>query len=639
MGYILHVVPDSINNTRKGFMGSTKDVLGRSEYFAARALGVRQFVSVGRSDDETVAMLRDADLGDCRAVLFEYEMYVRSLDFLRRKHPGIRRVVRAHNANLPHLVDQFRGRLRMIQENRGTDLAQATDTIHLALARFRLDCQCADLADAILPICRWEADHYWAPLTAAEKVVTVPYFVPRPFVEQIPTRTRRNLLLFAMGANSAMASLLYDAGRNAVELVNALSADVASEWDFRITGNLKPPDVLGPLGRLTPTGLLASPLPLLAEARAVAIPSDLGMGFKTKILEAILAGCWVLVTEEVHGRLPEALHSWCRVMDPRSPARFAETLRECTAPLPPGDPNALLRDEAFRGLDRVLAVDAGRLEAAGAFVRHEGRQDAAAVSSSGLVVSVDGFRAGAPVTRSAEPGDLSFGEGGLVYHTHLRPVLVRTGLIESSPAVFEYGVGRGCVLKSASEEGLTCGGVDRSPAMLDACRRCVPRATALGLVDESGACDFPSDWADFAYSCAALQGIAKTSKIDKAVSEMARILRPGGYVKLKFRSAPGQRPHAPFLQRDLLFNMEDRTVVLRLRPLRPGHPVLSRVRIPLLGVQEHDGRGGIPLSMRHLLGVLRRHGIAPLSVERDQRRKGDMFWVTGRKGAVHAQGR
>src|SRR5262245_53618529 len=110
MAYILHVVPDSIANTRKGFVGSTKDVLGRDEYFAARGHRVRQFVSPGRSDDETLAMLRGADLGECRAVVFEYEMYVRSLDFLRREHPAILRVVRAHNANLPHFVDQFRGR-------------------------------------------------------------------------------------------------------------------------------------------------------------------------------------------------------------------------------------------------------------------------------------------------------------------------------------------------------------------------------------------------------------------------------------------------------------------------------------------------------------------------------------------------
>jgi hypothetical protein len=193
------------------------------------------------------------------------------------------------------------------------------------------------------------------------------------------------LFLCAMGTGSAMSPLLYDAGRNAVELVNALSADVAAEWDFRITGNLKPPDVLGPLGRLKATGLLASPLPLLAEARAVAILSDLGMGFKTKILEAILAGCWVLVTEDVHRRLPEAVRPWCLVVDPHSPARFAETLQQCAGPPPVGDPNALLREEAFRGLDRVFAIDsavpAGDIRPPGPFLIHYSRPFANVVRS------------------------------------------------------------------------------------------------------------------------------------------------------------------------------------------------------------------------------------------------------------------
>jgi SAM-dependent methyltransferase len=622
MGYILHVVPDSINNMGKGFVGSTKDVLGRAEYFAERGHRVRQFVSPGRSDDETLAMLREADLGDCRAAVFEYEMYVHSLDFLKRKHPGVRRVVRAHNANLPHFVDQFRGRLRMLQENQGADLSQATESIHLALARFRLDGECAVLADAILPICQWEANHYWGQLTAAEKVVNVPYFVPRTLLSQIPTRPRRNAVLVAMGTGAAMAPLLYDAGRNAVELVNALSADVAAAWDFRITGNLKPPDVLGPLGRLKSTGLLTSPLPLLAEARAVVIPSDLGMGFKTKVLEAILAGCWVLVTEEVHGRLPEALHPWCLAMDPRSPERFAEILRRCADPPPPGDPNAVLRDEAFCGLDRVLARDraseppARRVETA--------------------PVDPPPGPAGKPVS-GAQPrraqthqGAISFGIGRVIYHTYLKPVLVTTGLITSSPAVFEYGVDRGHILRAVSEEGLTCGGVDSSPALLDACRRGVPRAT-LGGVDESGTCIFPSAWADFAYSFTAIRCITKTSRVNKAIAEMARILRPGGYVKLQVCAAPVQRGRVPFFARDLPLYMEDRTLILCLRPPRAGHPALRHLRLPWLRVQEHSEWKGVPLSIPYLHRVLRRSGIEPLSVEPDWKQKAAVFWVTGRK--------
>jgi len=625
MGYILHVVPDSINNTRKIFIGSTKDVWGRTEYFAARGHHVRQFVCVGRSDEAAVAMLRETDLRDCDAVLFEYEVYVRSLDFLRRHHPGIRRVVRAHNANLPHLVDQFRGRLRMIEEHREADLAQATAVIKLALARFRLDGPCAALADAVLPICRWEADHYWGRLTAAEKVVTVPYFVPQPFVEQIPTRPRRNLFLFAMGTGSTMSPLLYDAGRNAVRLVNALRTEVAAPWEFRITGNLKPPDVLGPLGRLKPTGLLPSPLPLLAEARVVAIPSDLGMGFKTKILEAILAGCWVLVTEDVHDRLPQALRPWCRTVDPLSPTQFAETLRLCSGPPPPGDPNALLRDEAFRGLDRVFAIDHARKPA-------PPRIQTAPVDPPARGVVTAGIHEVKPGGGNTDQEVVSFGVGRLIYHTYLKPVLVTAGLIESSPAVFEYGVGRGHILRAFSEEGFICGGVDSSLDSLDACRTGVPRATTLGLVDESGTCDFPSAWADFAYSFATVRRLTKTSRIAKAIAEMARILRPGGHLALQVRSAPGQRPRKPFHARDLLLNMEDRTVVLHLRPLQAGHPLLERLRLPRLGVHVHSRRRGVPLSIGYLHRVLRRHGIEPLSVEPDRSQTADVFWVTGRKG-------
>jgi hypothetical protein len=29
--------------------------------------------------------------------------------------------------------------------------------------------------------------------------------------------------------------------------------------------------------------------------------------------------------------------------------------------------------------------------------------------------------------------------------------------------------------------------------------------------------------------------------------------------------------------------------------------------------------------------VLRKHGVEPLSVEPDRRKKGDLFWVTGKK--------
>ena len=98
------------------------------------------------------------------------------------------------------------------------------------------------------------------------------------------------------------------------------------------------------------------------------------------------------------------------------------------------------------------------------------------------------------------------------------------------------------------------------------------------------------------------------------------------------RAVPGQRRWAGFLPRSLRLNMEDHTLTLHLRSLRPGHPVWRRLRLPWLGVEEHGRWKGVPLSMRYLHRILRKHGIEPLSLEPERSQLDDVFWVTGRKG-------
>ena len=51
----------------------------------------------------------------------------------------------------------------MLQAKRDTDTYQATADIHHALDRFRLDDECAALADAILRFAQWEADQLLGP--------------------------------------------------------------------------------------------------------------------------------------------------------------------------------------------------------------------------------------------------------------------------------------------------------------------------------------------------------------------------------------------------------------------------------------------------------------------------------------------
>jgi len=349
MGFVLHVVPDSVGNAAKPFVGSTKDVRGRTEYFAERGVEVREYLSAGRSDAELLAHLQTLDLSDCDAVLFEYETYLESMTYLRQAYPHVLRLVRAHNANFLHQIDNFLGRQRM-----GDPVKSASD-IRVAWERFDQDVRCAELADVILAITDWEAVHYWTPLAGAGRVVSVPYFLPNTFDFSLPRPKERKFCVCFMGTGGTMTPLLYDAARNTIDLV-AAAGSALEDWEFAITGQLKPATILDPLGRVRATGLLPSPIPVLQEARAVTLLSDLGMGFKTKILEAISAGCWVLVTPDVWDRLPEAVRPWCKAVRKDDVAGFVFAIRACELDPPVGDPNAALRAQAFSALDRVFSA-------------------------------------------------------------------------------------------------------------------------------------------------------------------------------------------------------------------------------------------------------------------------------------------
>jgi len=395
--FVLHIVHDSVENKRKRYLGSTKDIRGRSAYFADCGIVVREVASKDRSDELMREMLEGMDLSQCHAALFEGETYIESLRYLKENHPSILRLVRAHNANLPHFVDQFRGRVRMLSEPvfhrpvhqgyrkvlawmfriyrtprriykalrrfygglRQGDILDHLPNIrlmrdmHFALLRYRKDIECAELADYVLAICDWERQYYWGPLAGQTKVTTVPYFLPGIYAETIPTVSRENICVCFMGTGVKIMPLLYDAGINTVKLVRQLG-DRLPDWRFYLTGNLKPANAFGNIGRMKSTGHVADPLALLAQARVVTILSDLGMGFKTKILEALMAGCWVFVTEELYGRIPEALRPGCKIIQPDSAELFEKALMESLQAPPAIDYNALLRAEAFAALDRLL---------------------------------------------------------------------------------------------------------------------------------------------------------------------------------------------------------------------------------------------------------------------------------------------
>jgi ubiquinone/menaquinone biosynthesis C-methylase UbiE len=93
--------------------------------------------------------------------------------------------------------------------------------------------------------------------------------------------------------------------------------------------------------------------------------------------------------------------------------------------------------------------------------------------------------------------------------------------------VLEVGCGTGLVLDRIRRFARSARGVDLSPGMLD-------RAKSRGLdVREGSATELPFEDASFDVTCS-FKVLAHVPDVERALREMARVTRPGGYVLAEF---------------------------------------------------------------------------------------------------------
>lgn len=352
---ILHIVPESAVLSRFHYSGSTKDILGRLEYFKSRAMDFKQVV-VKRSDESLLENLKAMSLSEYSAVVIEFPIYPKSMEFIRNKNPNAKIFTRSINAELYHKWHLFLSNFKN-ERNSGAGLVRSFRThfpiLEKTRLKFKQDRKCGNLSDALLSITDWETRYYWRYLIG-QKAENVPYYLPEEYLQEIRSvrAEKQNICVSFMGVKVNRGSFLADSLDNFTRLVEALKNDMQG-WSFKVTGELPDDSHVLP-ARIEATGFIDSPYPLLACSRAVAILSPYGMGFKTKILEAILAGCYVLLPSALLKRQPEAVKPFCIEVDLNSVASFRCALDQSLEPLPAYDPNLVLKDEAFRVLDRLF---------------------------------------------------------------------------------------------------------------------------------------------------------------------------------------------------------------------------------------------------------------------------------------------
>jgi len=377
---VLHLVPNTFSAPDFRLHGSTKDFATRQQYFRDRGIWFDTFHH-RKNVDLLSDVLAGDDLPDYTHILVDGSFTLKDWKHLRKRWPKARLIMRSHNLELPHRKDTERAMNAAAptddMERQAEDRRDVRRNRRTFLDR---DLAAAKYADVVLTIETLKpAARYWSWLGFRGDVIESPYFLTDEYLTEITEevarhKKRRDWVICVMSSHPG--PLTYHGLLRFHQAVNSLGERKA-DWRFRATGRqfwIKNHEDYTP--RVKPLGIVDDLMNLLCTGRAVAVLSELGRGFKTKILESILCKDWVLINPVLFKRLPEAVKPYCVVVDLDSPHGFDEALdRIERKEWPEGDPNAELRQKAYASLDRVFFGDQSSI-VAGATLKAgpEGRQ-------------------------------------------------------------------------------------------------------------------------------------------------------------------------------------------------------------------------------------------------------------------------
>ena len=348
---ILHIFSQKALDPLHVFLGSTKDIRCRTEYFENRQIPFDELVLETRDDSLLMEKLKSIKLDQYNAVFIEYPNYPRAIAHIKQVAPEIKVIIRAHNAELLHNLDYVRAAFLKFKYKK------ILRYIGNAVTRYRQEKECSRLADAICSISSWEASQYWPHIASREKIYYLPYFLANYYLEPSLSGKveKKNQCICMLSTAYKEAYFVMDAADHFIKEVKRLKNELPG-WSFFITGKSKEGSLRIP-PRIQDVGLLQSPMPILSESKAMAILSNYGYGFKTKILEAIMAGCYILLPKGLYGRMPEELQPYCFIVDkPPAGISFRNALSACEEPFPENNINENLRNNAYKVLDNILEL-------------------------------------------------------------------------------------------------------------------------------------------------------------------------------------------------------------------------------------------------------------------------------------------
>lgn len=342
---VVHLVPGYVDD-RPG-SGIWKDVLSHEQALKTLTPRYTRISFKGDAWKDLISRLPAAD-----HFVVEYTKWPGLLRGVKQKFPMARVHVRATNAESLQHWSRYRASSLLVSRN--------ALVLYQALRVAIRDLKSCQLADTVLCITPWELRHYWK-YFRPQKAVYLPYFcpwvsfdaahVPTPYLERprqficMPgARDRLSLSQIEGFVEFAQRGAVLQAFRN---------------WSFFLTKGVFETKRPRPSDHVEYIECLDDPWQLLCNSRCVALLSPLGFGMKTTIVDAVAAGCHVLIHPRLAPRLPSPVRRACISVSPTSEQSIDDIARTLAAAprIPPV--NEQLRRRALTHLSRVLEGHSG----------------------------------------------------------------------------------------------------------------------------------------------------------------------------------------------------------------------------------------------------------------------------------------
>ncbi len=318
---LLHIYPDS-NALNFNHSGGSKGIRIFNDFIESNNIKYKNCIIKKKSDLLLLKKLFSIDLKKYTHVLLHYPMFPFSVTYIRLKNPKLKIIIRSHNAEFPHWLHHA------YLEFKGYRFKRSIKCFLTSIRNGFGEIVTGVLANNILAITEWEQSKYWRRrVFQADKILYAPYFI-NSYKRDVLKTERNKLCLCLMAPNHS--AFLEDAAKNFCFLVNKLGD--YEDWIFAITGdkyNL-PNNTIN----VKQLGFVDNINELLKETSAIAVLTEYGYGFKTKVLEAAAEGCWSIIPKDVLDHIPSNVRPFCIPLNTKSSESFIEALNKTKSPLP-----------------------------------------------------------------------------------------------------------------------------------------------------------------------------------------------------------------------------------------------------------------------------------------------------------------